>query len=58
MEAARGMEYPTFEQANAERGPVHAAMLPFMRNVFDPMDFTPVVLDKLPRGKSKQRATN
>jgi hypothetical protein len=24
-------------------------MLPFTRNVFDPMDFTPMVLDKIPR---------
>jgi hypothetical protein len=50
MEAIRGEEFVTFEQANADRQPGHAAMLPFTRNVFDPMDFTPVVLDKLPRG--------
>jgi hypothetical protein len=49
MEAVRGMEYNTFEQSNAEQGPIHDAMLPFARNVFDPMDYTPVVLDKLPR---------
>jgi hypothetical protein len=50
MEAIRGEEFVTFEQANADRQPGHAAMLPFTRNVFDPMDFTPVVLDKLPCG--------
>jgi hypothetical protein len=38
----------TFEQKNAEDEPTHAAMLPFTRNVFDPMDFTPLVLDRIP----------
>lgn len=56
MESVRGMEYNTFEQPNAERGPVHAAMLPFTRNVFDPMDFTPVVLDRLPRTERRSTA--
>jgi hypothetical protein len=56
MEAVRGMEYNTFEQPNTERGPVHAAMLPFTRNVFDPMDFTPVVLDKLPHTERRSTA--
>ena len=32
---------------NADQEPTHAAMLPFTRNVFDPMDFTPVVLDRI-----------
>jgi hypothetical protein len=56
MEAVRGMEYNTFEQENAERGPTHDAMLPFTRNVFDPMDYTPVVLDKLPRTQLRDSA--
>jgi alpha-glucosidase len=56
MESVRGMEYNTFEQSNAEYGPTHAAMLPFARNVFDPMDFTPVVLDKLPHTTRKSSA--
>ena len=47
MEAVRGLEYITFEQANADQEPTHAAMLPFTRNVFDPMDFTPMVLDRI-----------
>jgi hypothetical protein len=47
MEAVRGLEFNTFEQRNAEESPTHDAMLPFARNVFDPMDFTPVVLDRL-----------
>jgi hypothetical protein len=49
MEAVRGLEFVTFEQKNAEDEPSHAAMLPFTRNVFDPMDFTPVVLDRIER---------
>jgi DUF1680 family protein len=48
-EAVRGLEFVTFEQKNAEDEPTHAAMLPFTRNVFDPMDFTPVVLDRIQR---------
>ncbi len=48
MEAVRGLEYITFAQANADQEPTHAAMLPFTRNVFDPMDFTPMVLDRIP----------
>jgi len=47
MESVRGLEFNTFEQRNAEESPTHDAMLPFTRNVFDPMDFTPVVLDRL-----------
>ena len=49
MEAIRGLEYCTFEQSNANEEPTHAAMLPFTRNVFDPMDFTPMVLDHINR---------
>lgn len=55
-EAIRGLEYITFEQKDADQQPSHCAMLPFTRNLFDPMDFTPVVLDKLPGGK-KRRTT-
>ncbi|MBE2213716.1 MAG: glycoside hydrolase family 97 catalytic domain-containing protein [Opitutaceae bacterium] len=47
MESIRGLEFITFDQANADRAPAHASMLPFTRNVFDPMDFTPVVLDQI-----------
>lgn len=57
MEAVRGEEYITFQQKNADQEPSHAAMLPFARNVFDPMDFTPVVLDKLP-GRAQRRTTS
>jgi hypothetical protein len=48
MESIRGLEFVTFEQRNADEEPAHATMLPFTRNVFDPMDFTPVVLDRIP----------
>jgi alpha-glucosidase len=48
MESVRGFEFITFEQANADRAASHAAMQPFTRNVFDPMDYTPVVLDSIP----------
>lgn len=47
VEAVRGLEFITFDQRNAEAEPTHAAMLPFARNVFDPMDFTPMVLDRI-----------
>lgn len=47
-EAVKGLEFITFEQANADREATHSAMLPFTRNVFDPMDFTPMVLGAIP----------
>jgi alpha-glucosidase len=55
MEAIKGFEYITFEQKNADEEPTHATMLPFTRNLFDPMDFTPVCLEKT--GKTKLRTT-
>jgi alpha-glucosidase len=51
MEAVRGFEYVTFEQFNADHEPNHSCMLPFTRNVFDPMDFTPVCFSEVPRIK-------
>ena len=47
-EAIMGEEFITFTQENANAQPSHCAMLPFTRNVFDPMDFTPMVLDSIP----------
>ena len=44
VEAVRGLEFSTFGQDDADRMPVHAATLPFVRNVFDPMDFTPLAM--------------
>ncbi len=48
VEAIKGQEFITFEQENADRQPDHSAMLPFSRNLYDPMDFTPMVLDSIP----------
>ena len=55
MEAIKGMEFITFEQANTDEEPMHATTIPFTRNVFDPMDFTPMCLYKIPK---KQRRTS
>lgn len=46
-EAVRGFEMITFGQGDADKEPTHCAMLPFTRNAFDPMDFTPMNLYKL-----------
>lgn len=48
MESIKGEEFITFDQANADLQPSHSALLPFTRNVYDPMDFTPMVLDSIP----------
>ena len=53
MEAVRGEEYVTFSQDNADRQPSHCAMLPFARNLFDPMDFTPVNFSGIPNIKRR-----
>ena len=52
-EAVKGQEYITFFQDIADLQASHCAMLPFARNVFDPMDFTPMVLDSIPNIKRK-----
>ncbi len=48
MEAVRGFEFVTFEQINADLEANHSCVLPFTRNVFDPMDFTPVCFSEVP----------
>jgi hypothetical protein len=55
MESIKGMEFITFEQKNADEEPFHATTIPFTRNVFDPMDFTPMCLYKIP---NKNRRTS
>ncbi|MYN26798.1 glycoside hydrolase family 97 protein [Duganella levis] len=55
MEAIRGFEYTTFEQKDQDLMPSHAAMLPFTRNLFDPMDFTPMVFGDIPNIKRASR---
>ncbi|WP_442589754.1 glycoside hydrolase family 97 catalytic domain-containing protein [Pedobacter sp. AW31-3R] len=47
-EAVKGFEMITFEQAGADFEANHTTMLPFTRNLFDPMDFTPMNLYKIP----------
>ncbi|WP_374164840.1 glycoside hydrolase family 97 catalytic domain-containing protein [Arcticibacter sp. MXS-1] len=51
MEAIKGLEFATFDQKNEDEQPAHCATIPFTRNVFDPMDYTPMVLYKIPRIK-------
>jgi alpha-glucosidase len=46
-EAVRGFEMVTFGQEDADKEAAHCATLPFTRNLFDPMDFTPVNLYKI-----------
>lgn len=48
MEAVRGFEHITFTQEDADRAPDFMSVIPFTRNIFDPMDFTPMVLDRVP----------
>jgi hypothetical protein len=48
-EAVRGLEFTTFTQADEDAVLRHAAMLPFARNLFDPMDFTPMVFGDIPK---------
>lgn len=51
VEAIKGEEFITFEQSNADLQASHCTILPFARNAFDPMDFTPMVLDSIPNIK-------
>lgn len=51
VEAIKGLEFITFEQANANEEPHHCTIIPFARNLYDPMDFTPMVLDSIPKIK-------
>lgn len=50
-EAVFGYEMITFSQGAANREPDHAVMCALVRNAFDPMDFTPMNLYKIPRIK-------
>ena len=46
-EAIRGFEMVTFGQKDADLEANHCTLLPFTRNAFDPMDFTPMNLYKI-----------
>lgn len=48
MESIKGFEFITFFQEVADDAPAHCALLPFTRNLYDPMDFTPMALDSIP----------
>ncbi|MCU7552266.1 glycoside hydrolase family 97 protein [Chitinophagaceae bacterium LB-8] len=50
-EAVYGYEMITFSQQDAERAPSHSVMCAMVRNAFDPMDFTPMNLYRIPRIK-------
>lgn len=53
MESVRGLEFATFNQENEDKLANHATVLPFTRNVFDPMDFTPTTFSRIPNIKRK-----
>jgi len=53
MEAIKGEEYVTFAQENANNQPSHCTIIPFTRNLFDPMDFTPVNFSGIPNIERK-----
>jgi alpha-glucosidase len=50
-EGVQGYEMITFNQNDANLYPQHAIMVAMARNAFDPMDFTPMCLYKIPRIK-------
>ncbi len=54
-EAIRGLEYTTFAQDDEDQVVRHAATIPFTRNLFDPMDFTPMVFGDIPKIKRTTR---
>ncbi len=58
MESVHGMEMVTFFQETADKEPSHAAMLPFARNVFDPMDYTPTAFNDLHNPEVTRKSRN
>lgn len=58
MESVHGMEMVTFFQETANKEPSHAAMLPFARNVFDPMDYTPTAFNDLHNPEVTRKSRN
>jgi alpha-glucosidase len=56
-EAVKGFEMITFSQRDADVEANHCTMLPFTRNVFDPMDFTPMNLYKI-QARVQRRTTS
>jgi alpha-glucosidase len=56
-QAIYGMEMVTFDQNAADKQANHCAILPFTRNVFDPMDFTPMNLTGLTSSNCIRKTT-
>ncbi len=54
-EAIRGLEYTTFEQESEDAVPAHAVTALYTRNLFDPMDFTPMVFGDIPNIERRTR---
>jgi hypothetical protein len=54
-EAVKGFEFASFTQEDQDKVVRHAATLPFARNLFDPMDFTPMVFADVPGLKRATR---
>ena len=50
-EAVMGEEMACFDKQYVLDQPAHCATLPFTRNLFDPMDFTPVNFTSIEKGK-------
>lgn len=48
MESIKGFEFTTFSQADQDPVAQHVATALFARNLFDPMDFTPMVFGDIP----------
>ena len=48
IEAIKGFEFTTFAQADEDVVAQHVAAALFTRNLFDPMDFTPMVFGDIP----------
>ncbi len=51
MESIKGFEFTTFTQADQDPVAQHVATALFARNIFDPMDFTPMVFGDIPNIK-------
>lgn len=56
VEAIRGFEFTTFDQGDHDAVPAHAVNAAMIRNLFDPMDFTPMVFGDM--GKIKRITRN
>jgi len=54
-EAIKGFEFTTFSQVDQDAAPAHIATALFARNLFDPMDYTPMVFGDIPNIKRATR---